>query len=159
LIKKIKCLEDDLIEQQMQLKKFSNDKLAQMLKGQKCSSDKSCLGFYKFAASSSHIASTSKTVFVKLEMLESHGACLDKGKNVIGHENTLIEFDLLVKKHSKYRIMPICHHCGITGHIRPHCPQVHSQRPRIKKHDPRKGKSGTRPPMTHHAPRQKRQPS
>jgi TolA-binding protein len=34
LIEKIKCLEDDLIESQMQLEKFSSDKLVQMLKGQ-----------------------------------------------------------------------------------------------------------------------------
>jgi hypothetical protein len=61
----------------MQLEKFSNDKLVQMLEGQKCSSDKTCQGFDKFAASTSHIASSSKTIFVKLEMPESHGACLD----------------------------------------------------------------------------------
>jgi hypothetical protein len=36
LIEKIKCLEDELIESQMQLEKFSNDKMVQMLKGQKC---------------------------------------------------------------------------------------------------------------------------
>jgi hypothetical protein len=40
LIEKIKCMEDDLIESHMQLEKFSSDKLVQMLKGQKCSSDK-----------------------------------------------------------------------------------------------------------------------
>jgi hypothetical protein len=39
LIEKIICLEDELIESQMQLEKISNDKLVQMLKGQKCSFD------------------------------------------------------------------------------------------------------------------------
>jgi len=92
-------------------------------------------------------------------MPESHGACLNKGKNTIGHENALIESVLPVKKNSKSRIMPTCHHCDITGHIRPHCPLVCSQKPQIKKHDPKKGKSSTRPLMTHHAPSQKRQPS
>jgi hypothetical protein len=69
----------------MQLEKFSSDKFVQMLKGQK-RSDKSGLGFDKFAASSSHVASTSKTFFVKPKIFETHIACLDKGKNVVGHE-------------------------------------------------------------------------
>jgi hypothetical protein len=47
MIEKIKCLEEELIESQVQLEKFSNDKLVQMLKGQKCSSDKTSLGFDK----------------------------------------------------------------------------------------------------------------
>jgi TolA-binding protein len=63
LIEKIKCLEDKLIESQMQLENFANDKLVQMLKGQKCSSDKTGLGFDKYDASSSNIVSISKTIF------------------------------------------------------------------------------------------------
>jgi len=46
-------------------KKFSNNKLVQMLSDQKCCFDKSGLGFNKFTTSSSHIASTSRTMFVK----------------------------------------------------------------------------------------------
>jgi hypothetical protein len=61
LIEKIKCLEDELIESQMQLEKFYGD---------------------KFATSSSHVASTSKTIFVKPEIFGTHISCLDKGKNV-----------------------------------------------------------------------------
>jgi hypothetical protein len=49
MIEKIKCLEDELIESPMQLEKKFGDKLVQMLKGQKCSSDKTGLGFDKFA--------------------------------------------------------------------------------------------------------------
>jgi len=52
-----------LIESQMQLENFANDKLVQMLKGQKCSSDKTGLGFDKYDASSSNIVSISKTIF------------------------------------------------------------------------------------------------
>jgi hypothetical protein len=70
LIEKIKCLEDELIESHMQLEKFSNEKLVQMLKGQKCSFDKTGLRFDKSVASSYNIASTSKAVFVKPEMAE-----------------------------------------------------------------------------------------
>jgi hypothetical protein len=143
----------------MQLEKISSNKLVQMLKGQKCSFDKIGLEFDKFAASSSNIASTSKTIFVKPEISEPYVACLDKGKNVIGYENAKIESNIPIKKYSKTESMPTCHHYGIIGHIRPHCPQIHSQRPWTKKRDLKKGKSSTRLPMTHHAPRQKRQPS
>jgi hypothetical protein len=59
-------------------------------------------------------------------------------------------------KHFKSRSLPTCHHCGVTGHIQPHCPQIHSQKSRIKKQEPKKGTSGTRPSKTHHAPRRKR---
>jgi hypothetical protein len=59
-------------------------------------------------------------------------------------------------KHSKSRSPPTYHNCGVTIHIRPHCPQIHSQKSRIKKQEPKKGKSGTRPSKTHHAPRRKR---
>jgi hypothetical protein len=101
----------------MQLEIFSNDRLVQMLKGQKCSSDKTGLGFDKFVAYSSHIASTSKAIFVKPEVFEPHVACLEKGKDVIVHENAKSEYDIPVKKHSESRIMPTCHRCGVIGHI------------------------------------------
>jgi len=159
LIEKIKCLEDKLMESQMQLENFSNDKLVQMLKGQKCSSDKTGLGFDKSVSSSSNIVSTSKTVFVKPEIVEPQVASMEKGKSVITCENANIKYVVLVIKHSKSRSLPTCHHCSIIGHIQPHCPQVCSQRPQIKKHDPKKVKFGTRPSRTHHAPRHRRQPS
>jgi hypothetical protein len=70
LIEKVKSLEDELNESKSHLKKkkkkkFSNNKLVQMLSDQKCCFDKSGLGFNKFTTSSSHIASTSRTMFVK----------------------------------------------------------------------------------------------
>jgi hypothetical protein len=101
----------------MQLEKFSNDKLVQMLIGQKCSSDKTGLQFDKFIVSSCHIASTSKTVFVKPEIEELQLASVDKGKSVITCENTNIKSVVPVIKHSKSRSLPTCHHCGIIGHI------------------------------------------
>jgi vacuolar-type H+-ATPase subunit D/Vma8 len=63
LLQKITDLEDKLMDAQLQLEKFSDNKLAQMLTGQKCSSDKTSLGYV--ATDSSNIASTSRTVFVK----------------------------------------------------------------------------------------------
>jgi hypothetical protein len=95
----------------------------------KCSSDKSSFGFDKFAASSSHDTSTSRTVFVKPKISETNGACLDKGKNAIVYDHVKVESKIPVKKHSKFRFIPTCHHCGIIGHIRPNCCQLKSQSP------------------------------
>jgi hypothetical protein len=75
------------------------------------------LGFDKFAASSSHAASTSKTVFIKHEISEPHVACLDKGKNVIVHDHVKTESEIPVKKQSKSKFIPTCFNCGIIGHI------------------------------------------
>jgi hypothetical protein len=62
LLQKIK-LEDKLMDAQLQLEKFSDNKIAQMLIGHKCSSDKT--GLWYVTTDSSNIASTSRTVFVK----------------------------------------------------------------------------------------------
>jgi hypothetical protein len=139
LIEKFKCLEDEPNESQSHLKFFSNDKLIKLQNDKKCSYDKSSLGFDKFAASSSHDASTSRTVFVKPEISEPHDACLDKGKNVIVHEHVKVESKIPIKKHSKSRFILTCHYCGIIGHTQSYCLQIRSQRPWTKKNDPKKG--------------------
>jgi hypothetical protein len=100
LIEKVKCLEDKLNESHRHLEKISSNKLVQMLNGQKCSYDKSGLGFDKFPASSSHDVSTSRNVFVKPEISEPHVACLDKGKSVIVHDHVIVESKIPVKKQS-----------------------------------------------------------
>jgi hypothetical protein len=149
-----------LVEAQVQLEKFTNNKLAQMLIGQKCSFDKTGLDFDKIASVSnvSNIASSSKTVFVKPKVAEPQNACEDKGKAiVIACKNVNIKHAVPVMKHSKSRSMPNCYQCGVTGHIKPHCPQIHSHKPWIKKQEPKKGKSGSKPSKPHHVPRQKRQ--
>jgi len=38
--------------------------------------------------------------------------------------------------------IPTCHHCGISGHIRPNCFQIRSQKPWNKTHVPRKDELG-----------------
>jgi hypothetical protein len=119
-IERIKNLEDELIESQLQLERFSYDKLIQMLKGRKHSSDKSGLGFDKYVAS--NIASSSKTVIVKPKIAEPLDACVDKGKEVVVDESANIKPIVPVLKHSKKRSLPTCFQCGITGHIRPHYP-------------------------------------
>jgi hypothetical protein len=51
------------------LEKFSNHKLAQILIGQKCSFDKTGLG-YVATTDATNVASISKTMFVKPSFLE-----------------------------------------------------------------------------------------
>jgi hypothetical protein len=46
-----------------------------------------------------------------------------KGKGNIVCKNTNHISAEKVKQHSNKRSMPTYHHCGITGHIRPKCPQ------------------------------------
>jgi hypothetical protein len=65
LLQKIKGLEDELVETQLQLEKFTNNKLTQMLMGQKCYSDKIGLGCDKTASLSLSLSlSLSDLLFV-----------------------------------------------------------------------------------------------
>jgi hypothetical protein len=77
----------------------------------------------KSVVPTSNIASASKSVFVKPEVAEPQNAC----------ENANIKLVVYVMKHSKSKSLPTCHHCGVIGHIKPHCPQIRTQKPRIKK--------------------------
>jgi hypothetical protein len=47
-----------------------------------------------------------------------------KGKDIVICKNTNLKSAETVKKHSNKKRLPICHHCSITGHIRPKCPQI-----------------------------------
>jgi hypothetical protein len=71
-----------------------------MLSDKKCSYDKTGVGFDKFAASSSYVTSTSRTMFVKLRISDnqSHVDCVDKGKNVSLHDHVKVESKIPVKK-------------------------------------------------------------
>jgi hypothetical protein len=62
-----------------------------------------------------------------------------------------------VKKHFSKRSQTTCHHYGVSGHIRPHCPKTRSQKPWIKQQEPKTGKSSSKPSKPHHASRQKQQ--
>jgi hypothetical protein len=72
LVEKNKSLENKLKDSNDHLKKFSSDKLKNMLNVQKHNSDKSGLGFDKFVFSTS-LASNSEriTLFVKLVNFEN----------------------------------------------------------------------------------------
>jgi hypothetical protein len=86
-----------------------------MLTGQKCSSDKTGLGYV--ATDYSNIASTSRTVFFKPSGSKPQN---DKGKNImVSCENDNIT--PVKSENSTDRSLPTCHHCGMMGHIRPNC--------------------------------------
>lgn len=65
VLEKIRGLEENLLEVQLQLEKFTDNRLARMLIGQKSSHDKTGLGFNDSVPDMTNIASSSKTVFVK----------------------------------------------------------------------------------------------
>jgi hypothetical protein len=54
-----------------------------------------------------------------------------KGKGNIICENANLKSAETVKKHSNKRSLPTCHHCSITSHIRPKCPQFQDQKSKV----------------------------
>jgi hypothetical protein len=79
-----------------------------------------------------------------------------EGKNFVLCKNANPKIAEYVKKHFSKQRQPACYHCGVTGHIRPHCHQIQDQKPRIKKEEPKTGKFSSRPSKPHHASQQKR---
>jgi hypothetical protein len=110
-IEKIKSLEDDLMNSKLHLDKPSNSSLS-----------------IDNIASVSHAMPAHRTIFVNPNMSHNHtqSTCGDKGKTVKGASD------------KNFKSIPTCHHCGISGHIRPNCFQIRSQKPWDKLHVPRK---------------------
>jgi hypothetical protein len=153
LLEKITDLEDKLMDAQLQLQKFSDNKIAQMLTGQKCSSDKIDLGYV--AIDSSNIASTSRTMFLKPSGSEPQN---DKGKTLMvscENDNTTPA----KSKHSTKRSLPTCHYCGMVGHIRPNCGQLKFPKTWNKKNAPKKEKDVDEHYKTKYVPPHRRQPT
>jgi hypothetical protein len=76
-----------------------------------------------------------------------------KGKGNVTCKNANYNSAENVKKHSNKRSLPTCHHCGITGHIRPKCPQLQAQKSKVQKKLQTRATLGTLPPMALQAPR------
>jgi hypothetical protein len=79
-----------------------------------------------------------------------------KGKDNIVCKNANHISAEKVKQHSNKRSLPTCHHCGITGHIRPKCPQLQAQKKKAQRKLPTKTTSGTLPSAGHQVPRHQR---
>jgi hypothetical protein len=110
LLCKIQELEEKLLETQLQLERVTNEKLTHMLSIQKSPTDKTSL---EYVAPPSDIPSTSRTVFVKPAVLEPPPTAEDKGKDKINGDI------LSTQKPFSVRKSPICHQCGLSGHVRP----------------------------------------
>jgi len=124
LLLKIQGLEEKLLETQLQLERVTDEKLTHMLSIQKSPTDKTVLGY---VAPPSDIPSTSRTVFIKPTVPEPLATVVDKGKDKING-------DLLVThKLPTIRRSPICHHCGLSGHVPPRCSLLKAHRAKVKK--------------------------
>jgi hypothetical protein len=75
-----------------------------------------------------------------------------KGKGNIGCKNANHTSAEKFKQHSNKRSLHTCHHCGITSHIRPKCPQLQAQKKLLAR-----ATSGILPPTTHQAQRHQQQ--
>jgi hypothetical protein len=133
-------LEEKLLETQLQLERVTDEKLTHMLSIQKSLLGKTGLGF---VAHPSDIPSTSRTVFVKPAVAEPPPTIEDKGKDKINE-------DILgTQKPPTIRKSLICHHCGLSGHVRPQCYLLKAQKAKVKKEVPRQANYGTRPLAQH----------
>jgi hypothetical protein len=90
-------------------------------------------------------SSSSKYVPPHRRHIKGKGNIVCKNANHISAEK--------VKQHSTKRSLPTCYHCGITGHIRPNCPQLQAQKSKVQKELPTRATSGTLPSIAHQAPR------
>jgi hypothetical protein len=95
---------------QLQLEGVTDEKLTHILSIQKSPTNKTGLGY---VAPPSSIPSTSKTIFVKPTILEPPPTVEDKGKDKINGDV------LATQKLPTIKRSPICHHCGLSGHVRP----------------------------------------
>jgi hypothetical protein len=129
---KINELEERLLEAQLQLERVSDQKLTHMLSIQKCTTDKTGLGYVP----TSDTPSTSKTIFVKPVIPDSPLPRVDKGKTVMETGVCFIPQPPTKLPHAKlpHAKLPIrrklltCLHCDEPGHIRPNCPHRQVQR-------------------------------
>jgi hypothetical protein len=130
LIVRIKTLEKELCDSKTHLTKFSSEKLDKMLNEQKSFSDKTGIGFDRYAASSSS-NSSSKVMFVKpkLNAAKTREEGHKVEKNVPLTTNIKAETKVPTKKQYQPKFVPTCHHCGVAGHTRPYCFQLRAQKP------------------------------
>jgi hypothetical protein len=143
LLLRIQELEEKLLETQLQLERVTDEKLTRMLSIQKSPTDKTGLGY---VASSYDAPSTLKTVFVKPAVPEPAPTTEDKEKDKLNDDVPGTQ-----KPHS-IRRAPICHHCGLSGHVRPQCSLLKAQKAKAKKEVPQQANNGTRFAAQHQTP-------
>ena len=105
LEEKVKNLEVEHSQARTQIERMSSAKLDEVLSAQKPSSDKIGLGYAVSSCPSSSMAFRSITVFMPQSEKSDKGM---KSKTDLANSKSF------VRPH-------FCHHCGISGHIRPNC--------------------------------------
>ena len=112
LEEKVKNLEVELSQARTQIERMSSAKLDEVLSAQKPSSDKTGLGYAVSSSPSSFTASGSKTIFVLQ---------YEKGNKGMKSKTDLTNFKSFVRPH-------VCHHYGVSVHIRPNCFKLYPQK-------------------------------
>jgi hypothetical protein len=143
LLLRVQELEEKLLETQLQLERVTDEKLTHMLSIQKSPTDKTGLGY---VASSSDAPSSSKTVFVKPTVSEPPPTIEDKGKDKVNDDVSGTQEPHFIRR------PPICHHCGLNGHVHPQCSLLKAQKAKAKKEVLRQAHYGTRPAAQHQTP-------
>jgi len=143
LLLRIQELEENLLETQLQLERVTHEKLTRTLSIPKSPTNKTGLAY---VASSSNAPSSSKTVFVKSTVSQPLPTIEDKGKDKVNDDVPGTQ-----EPHS-IRRPPICHHCGLSGHVRPQCSLLKAQKAKAKKEVARQAHHGTRPTAQHQTP-------
>jgi hypothetical protein len=143
LLLKVQELEEKLLETELQLERVTDEKLTRMLSIQKSPNDKTVLGY---VAPSSDVPSSSNIVFVKPTVPKPPPTVEDKKKEKVNDDVPGTQ-----EPHS-IRIPPICHHCGLSGHVHPQCSLLKVQKAKAKKEVPRQAYYGTRPVVQHQTP-------
>ena len=105
LEEKVKNLEVEFSQARTQIERMSSAKLDEVLSAQKPSSDKTGLGSTISSGPFSSTASGSRTIFVPQS---------EKGNEGMKSKTNLANSKSFVKSH-------VCHHCGVSGHIRRNC--------------------------------------
>jgi hypothetical protein len=72
-----------------------------------------------------------------------------KGKDSVIRKNANLNSVETIKKHSNKKSLLTCHHYGITGHIRPKCPQLQARKSKVQRELPTIATSDTLPLMAH----------
>ena len=112
LDEKVKNLEVELSQARTKIERMSSAKIDEVLSAQKPSSDKASSGYVDSSGPSSSTASGSKIVFVPQ---------FEKGDKGMKSITDLSNPKSFVKPH-------VCHHCGVSGHIRPNCFKLYPQK-------------------------------
>ena len=109
---KVKNLEVELSQARTYIERISSAKLDEVLSAQKPSSDKTGLRYAVSSGPLSSTASGSRTVFVPQS---------EKGNKGMKSKTNLTNSKSFVRPH-------VCHHCGVSRHIRPNCFNLYPQK-------------------------------